>query len=104
MSGKSNILQVFRFLVHLVAPTPGVVGLANAVNAFGGFGELAWKGGDSNLISVELEGDLAGGEEGGREATWQYRIDILGNRQQPTFPVTVQDERLRLKIGRASCR
>jgi predicted ATPase len=44
MSGKSNILQVFRFLAHLVAPGPGMVGVAHAVNAFGGFAELAWRG------------------------------------------------------------
>jgi len=97
MSGKSNILSVFRFLGHLVTPAPGVPGLAQAVNAFGGgFGELAWRGDDSNLVSIEVGGDLAGIEDGGSEMTWRYRIDILGNRHHPATPVTVQDERLRL--------
>jgi hypothetical protein len=39
------------------------------------------EGGDSNVVSIDVEGDLAGIEEGGSAMTWQYRIDILGNRQ-----------------------
>lgn len=97
MAGKSNILSVFRFLVQLVSPFPGVSGLGSAVNAFGGFAELAWRGDESDLISIELEGDLAFANEGDHEVAWQYKIDILGNRHHPATPATVQDERLHLR-------
>ena len=96
MSGKSNVLSVLRFLAFLVSPQPGVSGLSRAVNTFGGgFSELAWRGDDSELISMELEGDLAGIADGGPEARWAYRIDIHGSRL-PGAPLTIQDEQLRL--------
>lgn len=102
MSGKSNLLQVFKFLVHLVTPAPGVPGVAHAVNAFGGFTELAWRGGDSSLVSIELEGDLPESADCTGGTGWQYRIDILGSRDRPATPVTVQDERLTLVTPRGA--
>ena len=102
MSGKSNILSVFHFLARLARPSPGISGLAGALNAVEGFTALAWqgsKGDDANLVSIELEGDLGGIHEAEPETTWTYRIDILGNRRQPGGPVTVQDERLCLSAS-----
>src|SRR5579864_693427 len=58
MAGKSNVLDVFRFLSQLIFPRPGSFGLPSAVMARNGFAELAWKGGDSDLISFFIEGDI----------------------------------------------
>lgn len=57
MSGKSNFIDVFRFLNRMVRPSAGVHGVLDAFTVFGGISEVTWKGGDSNLISISLSGD-----------------------------------------------
>lgn len=91
MAGKSNILFIFRFLSWMVQPRAGLGGLQGAMNALGGFPQVAWRGGDSNVISISLDGDFAG--DNSETTRWEYRIEILGNRQQPGFAL-VQDESL----------
>jgi predicted ATPase len=54
MTGKSNLLEVFRFLRRVAYPERGTWGVANAFS--GGFQEFTWKGGNSNLIEIALEG------------------------------------------------
>ncbi len=96
MSGKSNLIDVFRFLSLMITPAQGAYGLPNAVLNLGGFGNVAWKGGDSNLISISLEGDnwpCVSPKEG---AKWSYRIEIVGDRYGS---VRVQDESLRLSTA-----
>lgn len=94
MSGKSNLIDVFRFLARMVFPEPGTAGLLNAFTALGGFSEVAWKGGDSNLISISLDGDGLLGSDPEKRARWSYEISILGD---PTRGwVTVQEEVLRV--------
>jgi len=91
MSGKSNLIDVFRLLNRMLTPAPGTYGLPNALQSMGGFLELIWKGGDTNLISIRLEGDLpidSGLENAG---TWEYQISVLGDQRGWA---TVQDEAL----------
>jgi predicted ATPase len=94
MSGKSNLIDVFRFLWHMVFPEPRVYGVFNAFNKLGGIAEVPWKGGDSNLISIALEGDGVLGRDPEKRLRWSYEISILGdpNRQS----ATVQEELLRV--------
>lgn len=91
MSGKSNFISVFRFLNKLTLPLGGV-GLLNAINAAGGFAEIPWRGGDSNLVSISLEGDFGGFEDSPEYDNWTYILRIVGDPQRAW--VTVQDETL----------
>jgi predicted ATPase len=81
MSGKSNLIEVFRFLARLVltSPASGVHVLAKALDASGGFSEVTWKGGDSNLISISLDGDVRLSPDSEARADWKYEISILGD-------------------------
>jgi len=95
MAGKSNIISVFRFLSHMVVPSPGTVGLLNAIAREGGFASLAWRGGESNLISISLDGELGGLPlEGGKKRKWHYTLEIAG--EQTRDWITVHDETLRV--------
>lgn len=93
MSGKSNLTDVFRFLVRMVLPQPGAIGLPYALTSLGGFSELVWKGTDSNpvVISISLEGD---GVLGGPGKQWSYEISLLGDVERGS--ARVQDEVLRV--------
>lgn len=99
MSGKSNLISVFRFLRQMVTPSSGVLGLPNAVLASGGFEELRWRGGDSNLVSIALAGDMRAADPSGAPADWEYRLDFVGGRGGA---LTIQDETLRLLAPQAS--
>lgn len=94
MSGKSNLIDVFRFLARMVFPEPGTVGLLNAFTTLGGFSEVAWKGGDSNLISISLEGDGLLGDGPEKHVRWNYEISLLGDPARGW--TTVQEEVLRV--------
>jgi predicted ATPase len=91
MAGKSNILSVFRFLGWMVQPSSGAGGLEGAVTAAGGVPQLAWRGGESTVISIRLEGDFAGIQQDPTQHLWEYSIEIRGN---PRGLAVVQDERL----------
>lgn len=90
MSGKSTLVAVFRFLRQMVSGPPG---LPNAVNSEGGFLELAWRGGESNLITISLEGDLRA-TDGNPERKWYYDLELVGDRLR-NF-IRVQNETLRV--------
>lgn len=83
MSGKSNLIAVFRFMNVLVRQGAGVHGLVNAVNllAPGGAAELTWRGGDSRLISIILSGDFRELSEDGKSETWEYKLDFVAGPQ-----------------------
>ncbi len=85
MSGKSNLIDVLRFLTRMVIPAPGVVGLSNAFITLGGFSEVVWKGGDTNFISISLDGDNVVGQNPEEHVRWSYEISILQDQ-------TVQEE------------
>lgn len=92
MAGKSNFIDVFRFLTRMVFPAPGAVGLPNAFITLGGFSEVIWKGGDSNLISILLDGDSVVWQNRDEHVRWSYEISILGDVTRGS--VTVQEELL----------
>lgn len=89
MSGKSNIIDVLRLLSLMVSSPAGTSGLPNAVHKLGGFPELAWKGGDSNVIPISLDGDFPLKPESKEIGTWKYELSILGDSRGW---IRVQDE------------
>lgn len=91
MSGKSNFISLFKFLTRMVLPAPGVYGLPNAVSEMGGMAELAWRGGNSNLMSIGLEGDFAEHGQGGEEEKWTYSLAFVSDGRGH---ITVQEESL----------
>ncbi|MBI2207690.1 MAG: AAA family ATPase [Candidatus Rokubacteria bacterium] len=92
MAGKSNFLGVFRFLRRMVQSAPGTLGLPSAVVAEGGFGQLAWRGGDSNVIQISIDGEFLDKSAAGDFRSWAYSIEVLGDRQRGSL--RVQDETL----------
>src|SRR5437870_1070263 len=95
MSGKSNVISVFRFLRQMVAPQSGAYGLPSAINAVapGGFNELAWRGPQrSDLVTISLDGDFAGLDRNLEQSRWVYRLEFLGSQSS----VFIQDESLSL--------
>lgn len=113
MSGKSNIIDIFRFL-NLLATLygSGMMPFGAALSKFGGLSEVAWKGGDANGFAMAVEGAVPGTEtnpdffpnqvqgsyveHGGRpmpKAQFRYELAVQGN--QWGF-AQVQHERLEL--------
>jgi len=92
MSGKSNFIDAFRFLVDLLVPVPGAQGLGNAMTKRNGFQEVAWKGEASGVIAFTLDGTVAGKE--GKALKWAYHLELLGERRYGN--VNVQREELTL--------
>jgi predicted ATPase len=91
LSGKSNLIGVFRLLTGMVSTPVGTYGLPNAIQALGGFPEVCWKGGDPGLISVGLTGNGVPFTAFGSEAKWDYRMAIVAT---PGGAIRVQDESL----------
>jgi predicted ATPase len=79
MSGKSNFIDVFKFIRDLIVPGAGIQGLGNAIAKRNGFQEVAWKGEESNLISFTLDGTVP--KEDGQLLKWSYHLEILGERR-----------------------
>jgi predicted ATPase len=99
MAGKSNLIEVFRFLTRMVLPSAGLYGLIRAVAESGGFEELAWKGRDSRLVSVALEVELPLDHEPGKRGVLNYGISVFGDSRGG---IRVQDEFLRVAgVGEA---
>jgi predicted ATPase len=92
MSGKSNFIDVFRFLLDLIVPAPNIQGLSNAMNKRNGFREIAWKGESSNMIALTLDGTVIGKE--GKPLKWAYDLEMVGERRFGN--VNVQREELTL--------
>jgi predicted ATPase len=95
MSGKSNLIEVFRFLSRMVltSAASGVHVLAKALDSGAGFSEVTWKGGEANLISISLQGDFPLDSDPKKRAGWEYEISIL---LEPRGWVTVQKEALNM--------
>jgi predicted ATPase len=73
MGGKSNILDVFRFLQEICFPGGGTDGVFFALANRMGAQEVRWKGGEESLISIAMEGH----EEILHIGDWKYEIEIL---------------------------
>ena len=74
MTGKSNILDVFRFLHDLLSGERNIKGLNFALTQRGGVNEILWKGGKEKVITFALE---ATGEPLHPRTTYKYEVQIL---------------------------
>jgi len=89
MAGKSNILDVFRFLHEVVFPQPGREGVSFALAQRGGVNEVLWKGGDDKLIAIALEATDP------TQANTKYKYDLELIAGVGGF-VSIQNESLKL--------
>ncbi|MCL4558677.1 MAG: AAA family ATPase [Deltaproteobacteria bacterium] len=87
MSGKSSLLDCFKFLSNICNLAYGVNG---ALNIRGGFAEIVWKGEESGPISFSVTVELAPDE-------YEYELSINGNPATGTFSVERED--LKVKTG-----
>lgn len=85
MSGKSNLIDCFRFLTMMVTH-----GLNKAFLDRGGFQEVVWKGGDESRILFGLTFSQAT-EDNLSKKDYEYEISIVGG-QSGSF--TVEHEKL----------
>src|SRR6266566_337112 len=89
MSGKSNILDVFRFLHQVFFPEAGTAGVLFALAQRGGVNEVLWKGGDDKLITISLEGV----DDADPGTKYRYLLELIAG--SGDF-VTTQNESLQL--------
>ncbi len=94
MAGKSNVMDLFRFIYDMAFPPPGGMGLANAFFTRGGFSEVLWKGGDDRVIEIALSGTTT---EHGPEWSWDYDIVIQGDARYDNFQIS--GEQLTIRQG-----
>jgi predicted ATPase len=92
MAGKSNILDVLRFLFQVFFPEAGAQGIWYALAQRGGPSEVLWKGGEDKLISIVLEG--VDDDEPG--TNYKYELQLIAG--AGNF-VAVQNESLKLLRG-----
>jgi predicted ATPase len=92
MAGKSNILDVFRFLLQVFFPEASTQGIWYAIAQRGGPSEVVWKGGEDKLISMALEG-TADDEPG---TNYKYELQLIVGAGDY---VAVQNETLKLLRG-----
>jgi predicted ATPase len=95
MSGKSNVVDFFRFVRDLLLPSQGQ-GIWSAFNSRmfssrSGFLDIAWKGAEDQIISFQLEGTL---NVKGKPSTWTYSLSFVGDFTWGN--VTVSEEALTL--------
>jgi predicted ATPase len=90
MSGKSNLIDCFRFLTHMVSS-----GLSKALLDRWGFSEVVWKGGEESRISFQL---VAEDPETPQEPvrSYAYDLSVIGS---PTGLISVEHERLEVRVG-----
>jgi len=88
MSGKSNLIDCFRFLTTMV-----ISGVNKAFLDRGGFQEVAWKGGNESQISIGLIAEVPI-DGNGRKKIYDYEISIIGS---TTGLITVKSETLKVK-------
>jgi predicted ATPase len=96
MSGKSNLIDFFRFVRDLTSASQGLSGMLSAFSSRmfasrNGFLDVIWKGAEDQIISFELEGTL---NRNGKPSTWAYAVTLLGD--LTWGHVTVQAEELTL--------
>jgi len=88
MAGKSNIIDIFRFLNHIAS-----TGLVAAINARGGFSEIFWKGADEGQIVISLLGEFFWPEN--EKRTYEYEISLAGSAIVGTGTYVVEKETLK---------
>ena len=73
MGGKSNVLDLLRFLHESWFPQPGTYGPVNALGRRQGVDEVLWKGGQDRLLSIGVEfADTAAAER-----KFTYEIELV---------------------------
>ena len=87
MSGKSNLIDCFKFLTHMVQS-----GVVRALLDRGGFSEVVWKGSDENQCSLQLSAKVGGNPE----KVYDYTIAILGSARGV---ISVEREHLSVRTG-----
>jgi predicted ATPase len=92
MAGKSNILDVLKFLYQVFFPEALADGISYALAQRGGPSEVVWKGGDDKLIGIGLDGF----NEGEPDTRFKYELQLIAG--AGVF-VTVQRESLKLLRG-----
>jgi predicted ATPase len=92
MAGKSNVMDLFKFIYDMTFPPPGGMGLANAFFARGGFSEVLWKGGDERVIELSLSGTTS---EHGPEWPWDYEVVIQGDARYDNFRISSEQLTIR---------
>lgn len=88
MAGKSNIVDIFRFLTHIAS-----TGLMAAINARGGFSEILWKGVDEGKIFISLLGEFFWEEN--EKRTYEYEISLAGSTKIGTGTFVIEKETLK---------
>jgi predicted ATPase len=92
MGGKSNILDLFRFLHECWFPQPPTFGPLSALARRQGIEEVLWKGSQDRLLSIAI--DFLDPARPGREFT--YQLEIVGG---TGGYLTIQKEALTLREG-----
>lgn len=93
MGGKSNLLDVLRFLHECwFPPQAGAYGPVSALARRGGVDEVLWKGGQDRLLALAVE--CTDSARPGR--SFKYEIEMVGG---ATGYVNIQSERLVLHDG-----
>ncbi len=92
MGGKSNILDLFRFLYECWFPQPPTFGPLSALARRQGVEEVLWKGSQDRLLSVAIEFV----EPNHPDRTFVYEIEIVGG---SGGYVNIQEETLTLRAG-----
>lgn len=95
MSGKSNLIDCFRFLTTMVTQ-----GATKAFLDRGGFQEVIWKGGDESRIAIGLTIQPPH-QDGVPQKEYDYEISILGGQ---TGAISIESEKLTVKTDGASKR
>jgi len=75
MSGKSNLIELLKFLATIATARPG---LHTAILQRGGFGELCWKGGEENLVDLTVTVELPSKEVDAKPTVYEYSLSLLG--------------------------
>jgi len=89
MAGKSNILDVFRFLHQAFLPEAGAQGISYALAQRGGVDEVLWKGGDERLLRFSLNAI----DPSDRATIFSYELELIAGAGGFT---SIQSESLRL--------
>ena len=88
MAGKSNIVDMFRFLTHIAS-----TGLMAAINPRGGFSEILWKGVDEGQILISLIGEVFWQEN--EKRIYEYEISLTGSAKIGTGTFVIEKEILK---------
>jgi predicted ATPase len=76
MSGKSNLIDCFRFLTEIIKQPSPQTALWTAVSNRGGFDEILWKGASERRVTFELTVELSPSGKSARSTRYDYRVSI----------------------------